>query len=215
MELIGTPIDHKNIGLAKLLYGLRQDLDTYCLISVNATEIKECGAGVFFGHIQMRNIESIALSICKIFEDEKGYELNSISGVARYLITQPPTCLDNSRVNEFVLRYDCASSADSPIGKLQSTLEEFRAKYKDELERFKSFRDKVVAHSEYDASRDSLPSYDVMEKLFFFGADFYRLVSAAFVGVGPDDLRTNRPVKVSLRRLLENIGLKLVQTDME
>jgi len=54
-----------------------------------------------------------------------------------------------------------------------------------------------------------------MEKLFFFGADFYRLVSAAFVGVGPDDLRTNRPVKVILKRLLEKIGLQIVQADMK
>jgi len=215
MELIGTSIDKKNIGLAELIYGLRQDLDIYCLIATNATEIKKCGAGVFFGHIQMRVVESIALCICKIFEDEKKYELESISGVVRYLVAQPSTCLDESKVNEFLLNYGCASSADSPIGKLQSTLEEFRDKYKDELERFKSFRDKVVAHSEYDASRDSLPSYDVMEKLFFFGADFYRLVSAAFVGVGPDDLRTNRPVKVILKRLLEKIGLQIVQTDMK
>jgi len=161
MELIGTSIDKKNIGLAKLIYGLRQDLDIDCLIATNATEIKKCGAGVFFGHIQMRVVESIALCICKIFEDEKKYELESISGVVRYLVAQPSTCLDESKVNEFLLNYGCASSADSPIGKLQSTLEEFRDKYKDELERFKSFRDKVVAHSEYDASRDSLPSYTV------------------------------------------------------
>lgn len=215
MELIGTSIDKKNIGLAKLIHGLRQDMDVYCLIATNATEINECGAGVFFGHIQMRVVESIALCICKIFEDEKKYELESISGVVRYLVAQPSTCLDESRVNEFLLSYGCASSADSPIGKLQSAIEGFRYKYKDELEGLKTFRDKKAAHSEYGASINSLPSYDVMEKLFFFGADIYGLVSAAFVGVGPDNLKTNRPVKVSLKRLLEKIGLKIVQTDMD
>lgn len=215
MELIGTSIDDKNIGLAKLLYGLRQDIDTYCLISVNATEIRECGAGIFFGHVQMRAIESIALCICKIFEDEQGYELQSIGGVTRNLLTKSPACLDDLRIDEFVQKYGGASSADSPIGKLQDTIKRFREKYKDELERFKTFRDKGVAHSEYAANIDSLPSYDVIEKLFFFGADFYRLVSAAFVGVGPDDLKSNRPVKVNLGRLLEKIGLTNIRANME
>ncbi|HSB45613.1 MAG TPA: hypothetical protein VLD60_11410 [Nitrospira sp.] len=215
MGLIGTPVDGKNIGLAKVLYGLRQDSDVYCLISVNAASIKERGGGVFFGHIQMRAIESIVLCICKIFEDEKQYELESIRGVIRYLMTQPASCLDESKVKEFLLNYGCVSSADSLAGKLQNTVEVFRTKYKDELERFKTFRDKKAAHSEYGVIIDSLPSYDVMEKLFLFGADFYKLVSAAFVGVGPDNLETNRPVKVNLKNLLERLGLQSIQTDMK
>ena len=91
-KLINTPIDQKNIGLAKLLYELRQDLDIYCLISVNAEKINERGIGKsFFGRLQQLALGSITLNICKIFEEEKGYELNSIRGVFGHLITEAPT----------------------------------------------------------------------------------------------------------------------------
>ncbi|MFX0202504.1 MAG: hypothetical protein ACFFCW_40880, partial [Candidatus Hodarchaeota archaeon] len=65
---------------------------------------------------------------------------------------------------------------------LQLTIDGFRDKFKVELDRFKVFRNKYVAHSEYDINIATLPSYEVMESLFSFGADFYGLISA-FVGV--------------------------------
>ena len=102
-ELIDTPVDQKNIGLAKLLYELRQDLDIYCLISVNADKIKERGVGKsFFGHLQQLALGSITLNICKIFEEEKGYELNSIRGVFRHLYTEVPTTLDDRKLRGFI-----------------------------------------------------------------------------------------------------------------
>lgn len=211
---IGTPIDEKNIGLVKLLYGLRQDLDIYCLISVNADVINQRGVGTFFGHLQQLAIVSITLSICKIYEEERGYELNSIPGVISYLRKEAPTPLDATKLNSFIERYDGPSNADSPISTLHLTINRFRDRYRVDLERFKTFRDKKVAHSEYAVNMDTLPSYDVMEKLFCFGADFYDLVSAEFVGAGPCDLRTNRPVKIGLERLLHELGLEHVKTDM-
>jgi hypothetical protein len=60
---------------------------------------------------------------------------------------------------------------------------------------------------------DSVPSYDVMENLCFFAADFYTVVSRAFIGSGPDDLRTNRPVQVALVNLLKQLGIADVRTD--
>jgi hypothetical protein len=98
-SLLGTPLDQKYIGLAKLLYALRQDLDVYWLINLNVKEIKEIGTGqAFFGHIQRLAIEAISLNVCKIFEEENGgYELNSIHGVMSQLHKiKKPTLLNAS-----------------------------------------------------------------------------------------------------------------------
>jgi len=215
-KLIDTPIDQKNIGLAKLLYELRQDLDIYCFISVNADRINQRAIGKnFFGHLQQLALRSITLNICKIFEEEKGYELNSIGGVLHHLLTEAPTALDDAKMREFIQKYNGPSDFENLISALQSTIDGFRDKFKVELDNFKAFRDKKVAHSEYGNAIEKLPSYDVMENLFCYGADFYDLVSAAFVGVGPCDLKTERRVKVGLKRLLEELGLEAIKTNME
>ena len=219
-KLINTPIDQKNIGLAKLLFELRQDLDIYCLISVNAEKINERGIGKkFFGRIQQLAHISITLNICKIFEKEKEkkkkHELNSIQGVLHHLIAEAPTELDDAKLRDFIQKYQGPSDQGNLISALQSTTHGFRDKCKVELGRFKEFRNKKAAHSEYNIPIDKLPSYDVMENLFFFGADFYNLISAGFVGVTPYDLRTGRRVKISLKRLLQELGLEAIKTEME
>jgi hypothetical protein len=70
-EMLDGIIDNKNIGLLKNLNWLRQELDAYCLISVNATGIREKGVGIsFFGFVQKSCVDLIALNICKIYEYE-------------------------------------------------------------------------------------------------------------------------------------------------
>jgi hypothetical protein len=160
-SFLATPLDQKYIGLATLLYSLRQDLDVYCLISVNARAINEIGTGqAFFGHIQRLSIEAISLNFCKIFEDERGYELNSIQGVMNQLpkIEQKPTVLDASNLKTFITRYDGQITNDT-VFSLEATVDKFRTKHKNDLERFKTFRDKVVAHSEHGVTIEDLPSY--------------------------------------------------------
>jgi hypothetical protein len=219
-KLINTPIDQKNIGLAKILYELRQDLDIYFLISFNLGNINEKGIGKrFFGRIRQLAHISITLNICKIFEEEKEkgekYELNSIQGVFQHLIPEPPTQLGDAKLRDFIRKYQGPSDQGDLISALKSTINGFRDKFKVEIDRFKEFRNKKAAHSEYNIAIENLPSYDVMESLFLFGADFYNLISAGFVGVTPYDFRTGRRVKVSLRRLLQELGLKAIKTDME
>jgi len=216
--LIDTPIDEKNIGLGRLLYELRQDLDIYCLISVNAKEInKRKIANTFFWHVQRLALSSIALNICKIFEGQKrGYELNSIRGILQHLVTLPSIAFDDVQLRNFIWRYHGPSDFESPISALQSTIDGFRDEHKVELDRFKTFRDKRAAHSEYGFASGTLPSCGVMEELFDFGADFYGLISAAFVrDVVPYDFKTGRKAKVSLKRLLQELGLEAIKTEME
>ncbi len=70
-------MDNKNIGLSKNLLWLRQELDVYCLITVNRESIIKKGAGkTFFAFLQEACKKLIALSICKIYEYEKQYEID-------------------------------------------------------------------------------------------------------------------------------------------
>jgi len=217
-KLIGSPIDHKNIGLLKLLHGLRDDIDIYYVIADYADTINQCGVGkIFFGHIQHRALESIILSICKIYEREnkkKGkYSLNSIDGVFRHLHEESPKALDNLKIKGFIQKYGGSSDFGSPISEVNSTIKGFRKRYKPQLDCFETFRNKRVAHSEYDFTKDKLPSEDVMKKLFLFAADFYELVSGSFVGVGPFDLMAGRRVKASLKGLFQKLGFEDIKTD--
>ena len=228
--LRNTPTDRKNIGLSKLVYALRQELDIYCLIGVNIDSLvnqNQKGIGKkFFSFLRNLAISSITLSICKIYEEErknkKGYtkyELNSICGVINHLCKESPTPLNDSKFKGFIQKYNGLSVYGSATDALKLTFDNFRHKYKDELDRFKTFRDKYAAHSEYGFPGGTLPSYDVMEKLFSFGADFYELVSETFVSdpsvqIIPFDLKAGRPVKSSLKRLLQKLGFQDIKTDM-
>ena len=216
--LLGTPLDGKNIGLVKLLYTLRQDLDTYCLIAVNASNINEnkASAGNFFGHVQHLAQERIALGMCKIYEEEKGYELNSISGVIKQLSKHADQleALDPSKLSKFVNIHGGPVTENDPVLSLTVTLDRHRMKFESELERFKRFRDKIAAHSEYGIVIDTLPSYDAEEKLYVFGADFYSLVSSTFVGIVPVHLDSQRPIKSSLKRVLQSLGLESINDQM-
>lgn len=219
--MLDSKMDNKNIGLLKNLHWLRQELDVYCLISVNAVSIKNNGIGrSFFGFLQRSCINSIALNICKIYEYEKNYELNSIEGVLKHITKEKLSALDPSSVHDFICKYGNSPNGDELLSLLSSTIAGFKQKYGDELERFKTHRDKWVAHSEFGYNSNNLPSYDVMERLFNFGADFYMLVSIAFistssVSVVPCDLNSNRKVKISLIRMLSELGLTDIRKEME
>jgi hypothetical protein len=216
-ELLGSSIDHKNIELAKIVFSLRHDLDIHCLIGVNAPQINKNSPGRFFlGHIAMRVLESIVLAICKVYEFEKRYELNSIQGVLNSLIDKAPNLRPSEKeVRDFIEQYGGPSETGDLLNALQVTFDRFRTKYDSELQRFKKARDKIIAHSEFGAMKDSLPSFDTMEKLFSFGAEFYMIVSDSFVGCGPDNLKNRREIKRDLAKILRIIGLQDIKTEME
>lgn len=214
-------MDDKNIGLLKNLYGLRQVLDIYCLIAANQESINKEGLGEkFFSFLRNSCINLIVLNICKIYEYEKNYELNSIEGVLKHINSQHLPILDSSCVYAFINRYGHVSNESDLLSGLSSTFESFKEKYKTELERFKNHRDKHVTHSEYGFKPSNLPSYDVMECMYGFGADFYMLVSRVFVStpavsVVPCDLNSNREVKDSLIEVFDKLGFKDVKTELE
>jgi len=216
--MLNDKIDDKNIGLVKNLYCLRQELDIYCLITLNVDGIKKRGVGKsFFAFLQKSCKDLIALSICRIYEYEKNYELNSIDGVLKHITREQPSFLNSSSFDDFMNKYDSSNKSGS-LSTFLSTVVGFKKKYHSELERFKTYRNKMVTHSEYGFDPENLPSYNVMEHLFNFGSDFYKLisrdiVSTPSVSVVPCDLNSDRKVKVGLKRLLQELGLTNIKLE--
>ena len=221
-RMIDSKTDNKNIGLVKNLWELRQLMDVYCLVAANADSIERKGAGKsFFRFLRISCLRLISIDICKVFEKETNkqgrvkYELNSLDGVLRSLADDKPHVLDPLKVNSFVRKYSNGRSEDGSLSTISLTLEDFTTKYQKELERFKTFRDKWGAHSEFGFDPHDLPSYDVMERLFNFGLDFYMPVSEVFISVGPCDLNSDRKVKTGFRKVLQEHGLENVKTEMD
>jgi hypothetical protein len=222
-DMMNSIMDKKNIGLLKTLWELRQALDVYSLIAGNWDAIQKGGVGKnFFIFLRESCLHLITLDTCKVFEKEKDdkqgrvkYEVNSIEGVLRSHAIGKPDVLDPGGTNDFVRKYSHGRCEDGTLSAISLTVEDFRGQYRKELDRFKTVRDKWVAHSDFGFTPESLPSYDIMERLFDFGHDFYRVVSRAFISVGPTDLNTDRPVKANFRRVLKSLGMEEIRTDME
>ena len=213
--LINKTLDRTNIGLLLLLDNLRHNLDIECLISANADSINRLGIGAsFFGHVQQMVILAIVLDICKIYEINKTYDLNSIYGVFRELRKNEINAINNDEFDKFIRKYNGPINNNDKKYILESTINKFRKSYQKELNRFKIFRDKMVAHAESGFKDKLLPSYDVMEKLFCFGADFHNLVSS-FMAIHSHDLMGNRSVKYSLRELLQQLGVEDIKTELK
>jgi hypothetical protein len=216
LPLVGKPIDRKNIDLAKVVFGLRQDLDVHAMLAVNWNMIKKRSLGIqFFTQVRHRALDSIVLGVCKIYEDEKRNRLNSIDAIVTELCQIQPKSLDDAAMKTFLEMYKRSLNKESPAKALRLTVDQFRRMYSAELKSFRTAREEVIAHTEYDALIKTVPSYDVMERLFDFAADFYAMITSSFVGGSPDDLRKNRPVRTSLRRLLGEIGLSNLKIDIE
>ncbi|MGD8501369.1 MAG: hypothetical protein PVJ86_12025 [Phycisphaerales bacterium] len=218
--MINGKIDNKNIGLAKNLWRLRQALDVHCLISANWDAIKKMGWKNFFGFLEMSYQHLIVLYICKVFEketDKQGkvkYDLDSIEGVLRAIDNEKAAVLHSTSIRDFAQEYGGDSDKDG-LASVSSVVEKFRKEHNEALSRFRTLRDKWVAHGESEFNPKDAPSYDIMERLFNFGLDFYVLVSEAFISVGPADLNRDRKVKMSLKRMLRELGLEEIKTEME
>ncbi len=220
--MINTKVDFKNIGLAKTIFNLRQDLDVYELISANIKELCELvGGKSFFLYAKRSALNSIAIQICKIYEMEKKnrkgeitYELNSIDGVMESITDNLSNEIDKKPIDEFIKMYSNSPKELDLRSGLLSTIKEFKIINKESIKRFKTYRDKIGAHSEHDFELSNLPSYGVMEQLFNFAHDFYRTISDSVVGVCPADINTNRKVKVALKRIFCNHGLKKTKNEL-
>lgn len=215
--IFGTKLDRKNGELKQAASNLRQNLDIHRLLSLNWADIKKCcGAGQqFFLQVHNQAVESIVLDICKIYEKEGGYELNSVDGIIRDVCRNKPKLLNGSAIKNFVERYDGSSAVGCPFCALESATDRFRKKHKADLKGFKKARDKIIAHSEHAEIKKVVPSFSAMEELFSFASDFYAVIYRSFIGNGPVNLWSWRPVEVALGNLLKQIGIANVKTNWE
>ncbi|MBN2138838.1 MAG: hypothetical protein JW720_13600 [Sedimentisphaerales bacterium] len=221
---IDAAIDNRNTGLVKNLAMLRNTLDVYCLISANSNAINKSNVSTnFFTFIEMSCHRLIILYICKVFEKENvnqgkvRYELDSIEGLLRHIRNENKNVLDKfgkAAVADFLQKYG-DGSGENGVEAISSAVENFKRKHSRALNKFKTVRDKWLAHCESGFNPKYAPSYDIMEKLFNFGLDFYMLVSKAFLSVGQADLNKNRKVKMGFKRMLEELGLKEIRTEIE
>ena len=219
-----THLDRKNVNLAKLVHRLRQDIDVYRIIGINAAAAKRLGAdkisGGFFGYVQGLAHESMALTIRKIFDREdpkRGFKLNSLSGVMARVEKHRFTLAQAKAVERFCTQYGYAVPEKKPARTLAKTIEAFRRQHAASLERLRKHRNQQVAHSEFVIYRKgakpdkTLPSLNEFEAFFDFAADFYRLVSDGLLGIGPTGFAPH--AGTGLIRTLRNLGLSEARFD--
>ncbi|MDP8215823.1 MAG: hypothetical protein P9L98_00670 [Candidatus Kaelpia imicola] len=209
-------LDEKNIELSKMLFSLKHSIDLEKLFGLNADIINKVGVGKkFFVHIRMILKESFVMSIYKIFEKEKTYSLNSIPAILELIKSKELNCKYPDYVDEFISKYENGKKGTNYIEALEAIYESFYSKHQASFERYDYARDKVVAHSEYKAQRDLLPSHAVMKEVLLFGVDFNRMISEAFLGVGPHPIASDMQVSSSLCRLLEELGYKNIKKEFD
>ena len=198
-----------------VLYVLKQHLDLYRIIALNVNAIKNNGVGkTFFNHVYWLAIQSYAINICKLFEVEKGYELNSIPGILKFLRESQLSCKNVTPIRDFILQRGRKFNEHDVAGVETMIFDDFKLKYKEELNRFKEARDKIFVHAEnIQIIISGLPSYDVMEKLLDFGIDFYSSIQASYVGSFPVQHKSDLKSLNSTVNVLKRIGLGEVKTD--
>lgn len=207
-------LDDKNIELCKVLYDLKESLDLDKIIGLNASTLDLSGAAKhFFAYSQYLAQRYCAISICKIFEEPKKYELNSIPGILDFIEKENiPFDSKEKTLEEFITKY--GKKEPSSFVAVKKVFEEFVEHHKNDIEEIKDFRDKQIAHSETtELKNKSIPSYDVMEKFLQFGIDFYSMISKGYLNNGPVDFTRDAKVFGSVCNLLKKIGIENVQRD--
>jgi predicted DNA-binding mobile mystery protein A len=203
---VSERVDGKNIGLAKQLYWLRQNLSLYEIISVNAGKIKEVGASdALFGHLQRLALEAIVLTLCKVYEREKTNDLYSIDGVIGALATTSFNETQCRAAERFAARHGIHRECNDPKTFFRSVLGSFITGHADAFVELKRFRDKFAVHSEHGYELETLPSFELFDTFYQFAYDFYFLVSDQVIGVGPSLMSLH--VGSGLSRLLQKIGI--------
>src|ERR1022692_2079026 len=160
--------DDKNIELAKMIFWLRQNLELYELISVNVESLRAVGASeALFSHIHRLAMEAIAVTLCKIYEEEKRNELNSIIGVINALPERASyTQAQLHSVERFAEKHGMRKECDHPKEYLAQLLLEFTVAHEKGFSSLRQFRNKFASHSEHKFELGTLPSFEEFEALY-------------------------------------------------
>jgi len=207
-----THLDRKNVKLGSLIYRLRQAIDVLRVIGLNVNGAKRIGGHIisikFLWFVRLLTLESIPLTICKIFDREnltKGWKRNSIYGVMARLTKHRYTPIQAKNVERFGRKFGNVNPCSNPTAFLNQTIELFTAAHKDAFVCMRKFRNEHAAHSEFGAKRENLPSIDEFEAIFDFSAEFYKLIGAGILDIGPASFPPD--AGMGLWRMLKNLGL--------
>ena len=203
-------LDQKNISLAKTLFHLRQNIDIHRIIGLNKSYLADTPLpSAFLGHLQQQCLICIALDMCKVYEPQKRYPLNSIPGILGALgkAEAPPEF--DKEADKFCSKYG-VKYCNSPES-MQAVFTQFLANHARAIEVMKTVRDKYAAHSEYSFSPDALPSHNEFELLWTFGRDFYECISLGWIGVNP--ALFSRHASMSFFRHIESVTGKKLRFD--
>ncbi len=212
MDLINQ-LDERNTGLGAIIFECKQSIDLYKIIALNADGINKTSTQFFFAHVQMLAAQSIILSFCKIYEQEKHHPLHSIPAILSLLENHNPPPKHTEAVKTFIMKHN-SESPDIPAQTPHDLLCEVQREYESELKRYKDVRDKSLAHGEYRENVGApLPSYDVMERLLNFAIDFYSMIHEAYTGIKPAQLKNDVRTLTDAVNVLRAIGLKDIKTD--
>lgn len=204
--LINTSTDLRNIGFAKILFYFRQHLGVYRTLALNSKKINEVtNNNSFFSYLRAAAIEGITLCICKLYEPEKSFELDSIDGLFKELTTASFVPKDFSKTRAFVSSYGGNPDLPDILQAVEKIIEKFKKDNKLHIDKFKTYRDKFVAHGESHFKSENLPSYDVIERLYNFGYNFYSMISEDFIGAVPALMKPY--AETGLRNLIIQLGV--------
>ena len=209
-----TKTDFKNIALAKLLLQLRGDIDLHRLIGLNLKSLRRSKiSNALLGHLQNLAHGSIAICICKMLEESKRNELDSIPAIIESLPPLTISAEKAKKIEEFGSRYGNSCSLIEVKSYLRGTLGLFVGMHSRTFERLKKYRDKIGAHSESQVRKDSLPSHAEFEEIYTFAEDFYEVVSRNIINVSPVTFRGH--VGKGFFKLMESMGLETLLFDFE
>jgi len=207
-------IEDKNIELLKLITQLRDHIDVYRIIGLNARTIRNSKIGIsdpLLGHLQKSAQELLAIYICKIFESSSRNDLNSIPGIIKSLPSTPLSNQQRQEITAFGKKYGNTSNPTEAKPYLHNTFELFCRVRSNSLDRLKEFRDKIGAHSDSEANIQSLPSLAEFEILYDFASDFHELVRSSIDNLYPV-IRPNS-VGHGFVWLLQSLGLQEAKFD--
>ena len=176
-------LDSRNIELAKLIFIFKQSLDLERIIGLNVDGIlnSRCGKN-FWVHVQKLALESCVINICKIYEREKNFELNSMHSILHFIKNNNLKPYSVTPIDNFLKFYKILSKeGESYIENLEITRSDFYLKHKKSFRRFIDARNKIIAHSEAEAKLDLLPSHAVMQEILQLGIRHTQIITKTYL----------------------------------
>ena len=212
MDKILKELDEANIELSKSLWVIRSCITVYSIIGLNASKLQK-GEG-FFGFVQKQQIDLIAVGFSRVFEQEKGFRLNSIPSIFRFIEENKINPTNLQAVSDYLAQWQI-EKGESWIVDMQTLLKNQYQKHKQEILRIKEARDTQIAHSQAGVPKKDLPSVAVFEELLDLACGFHDFVNAAFVSTHSHPISADTQVQTSLANLLHEVGVSDVITEFQ